>query len=140
MWSLPRQGSLVMVSLSSECRPSHLHGCPVLGCRGFLAQVVSCQVLQPPDTSSWFSQHNPQGAACNPQRCLNLRSWMHCTAGWGVGMRLPPLGQPCTCQPCCCQTPSEMLWRAHPMRANVGSRRRASFPLRLQLVSAQVQG
>ena len=55
-------------------------------------------------TSSWFSHHNPQGDACSPQRCLNLHSWMHCTAGWGMGMRLPPLGQPCTCQPCCWQT------------------------------------
>lgn len=64
-----------------------------------LLRTVSCQV--PPSLASTPmcfrarhlsfslpSHHNPQGAACNPQRPLNFHTWMHCTPGWGVGKRV----------------------------------------------------
>ena len=60
-----------MVSLSIECRPLHLHGCPVLGCRDSLAQAASCQVLQPPDPrGSEPGISPPHGAATTTHRGL----------------------------------------------------------------------
>lgn len=103
MWSLSRQGSLRMGLLTGECRPSQLHGRPVPGCRATPHPACSGQSaarfpLSLASTPMCFrarhlsfslpSHHNPQGAACNPQRPLNLHTWMHCTPGWGVGKRV----------------------------------------------------